>query len=67
MGIRVEELMAYGIANHLWIHGSPDRFRVRQWMAAALGTSFGDQPQSDIVVADVFQFGPALTLINISG
>ncbi|WP_426753614.1 hypothetical protein [Myxococcus sp. Y35] len=53
--------MAYGIANHLWIHGSPDRSRGRQWMDAALGTSFGEQPRSDIVVADVFQFGPALT------
>ncbi|QQR48322.1 hypothetical protein JKA73_25495 [Myxococcus xanthus] len=65
VGIWVEELMAYGIANHLWIHGSPDRSRVRQWMDAALGTSFGDQPRSDIVVADVFQFGPALTLIDV--
>ncbi len=57
--------MAYGIANHLWIHGSPDRSRVRQWMDSALGTSFGDQPRSDIVVADVFQFGPSLTLIDV--
>ncbi len=57
--------MAYGIANHLWIHGSPDRSRVRQWMDVALGTSFGEQPRSDIVVADVFQFGPALTLIDV--
>ncbi|AKQ64910.1 hypothetical protein A176_001822 [Myxococcus hansupus] len=65
VGIQAEELMAYGIANHLWIHGSPDRARVRQWMDAALGTSFGENPRSDIVVADVFQFGLALTLIDV--
>lgn len=61
--------MAYGVVQHLWIHGEPgpDGATIRSWVDEAFPKTYlariGYQRQE--VVVDSYRFGPNLTLVDL--